>query len=339
MAIDLAPRTADKAQPQPAPAQALRQTKVPTLIFGNAREVDRHVALVVESLIRENNSAGLKTVLGLPTGSTPIGVYRELIRLHREESLDFSNVVTFNLDEYWPMPKDSIHSYNRFMRETFFDHVNIRPENIHIPDGTIPLRDVDAFCDAYEHAIEKAGGIDLQILGIGRTGHIGFNEPGSPRDSRTRIVTLDPVTRQDAASDFYGEENVPQQAITMGVGTILSPRKIIIIALGEHKAPIVRRTLEEPQSEEVTASFLQTHRNVTFAVDHASAVGADGDPHAVARGAGALEFGDGKAGRDLAQPQDQEAAAQAGGAGFRLESPARFASRMRADRGHSSAGV
>jgi glucosamine-6-phosphate deaminase len=271
MAIDLAPRTADKAQPQPAPAQALRQTKVPTLIFGNAREVDRHVALVVESLIRENNSAGLKTVLGLPTGSTPIGVYRELIRLHREESLDFSNVVTFNLDEYWPMPKDSIHSYNRFMRETFFDHVNIRPENIHIPDGTIPLRDVDAFCDAYEHAIEKAGGIDLQILGIGRTGHIGFNEPGSPRDSRTRIVTLDPVTRQDAASDFYGEENVPQQAITMGVGTILSARKIIIIALGEHKAPIVRRTLEEPQSEEVTASFLQTHRNVTFAVDHASA--------------------------------------------------------------------
>ena len=254
-----------------SPAQMLRQTKVPTLIFGNAREVDQHVALVVESLIRENNSAGLRTVLGLPTGSTPIGVYRELIRLHREESLDLSNVVTFNLDEYWPMPKDSIHSYNRFMRETFFDHVNIPAENIHIPDGTIPLRDVDAFCEAYEHAIEKAGGIDLQILGIGRTGHIGFNEPGSPRDSRTRIVTLDPVTRQDAASDFYGEENVPQQAITMGVGTILSARKIIIIALGEHKSPIVRRALEEPQSEEVTASFLQTHRNVTFAVDQASA--------------------------------------------------------------------
>jgi glucosamine-6-phosphate deaminase len=271
MAIEIAPRLSGKAPPHAAPAQMLRQTKVPTLIFGNAREVDQHVALVVESLIRENNSAGLRTVLGLPTGSTPIGVYRELIRLHREESLDLSNVVTFNLDEYWPMPKDSIHSYNRFMRETFFDHVNIPVENIHIPDGTIPLRDVDAFCEAYEHAIEKAGGIDLQILGIGRTGHIGFNEPGSPRDSRTRIVTLDPVTRQDAASDFYGEENVPQQAITMGVGTILSARKIIIIALGEHKSPIVRRALEEPQSEEVTASFLQTHRNVTFAVDQASA--------------------------------------------------------------------
>jgi glucosamine-6-phosphate deaminase len=271
MAIEIAPRTSGQASPHAAPAQALRHTKVPTLIFGNTREVDQHVALVVVSLIRENNSAGLKTVLGLPTGSTPIGVYRELIRLHREEALDFSNVVTFNLDEYWPMPKDSIHSYNRFMRETFFDHVNIPPQNIHIPDGTIPLRDADAFCDAYEHAIEKAGGIDLQILGIGRTGHIGFNEPGSPRDSRTRMVTLDPVTRQDAASDFYGEENVPQQAMTMGVGTILSARKIIIIALGEHKASIVRRALEEPQSEEVTASFLQTHRNVTFAVDQASA--------------------------------------------------------------------
>src|SRR5580693_1338102 len=276
MPIEMAATKTPASSPPPGSsrtpaAQFMRHTKVPTLAFKNAREVDRHVALVVESLIRENNSAGLRTVLGLPTGSTPIGVYRELIRLHREEGLDFSNVLTFNLDEYWPMDKESIHSFHRFMRETFFDHVNIPAANIHIPDGTIPLRDVDAFCDAYEHAIEKAGGIDLQILGIGRTGHIGFNEPGSPRDSRTRMVTLDPVTRQDAASDFYGEENVPQQAITMGVGTILSARKIIIIALGEHKSPIVRRALEEPQSEEVTASFLQTHRNVTFAVDHASA--------------------------------------------------------------------
>src|ERR1700685_2438588 len=252
-------------------AQSMRHTKVPTLAFKNVREVDRHVALVVESLIREYNSAGLRTVLGLPTGSTPIGIYRELIRLHREEGLDFSNVVTFNLDEYWPMDKGSIHSYQRFMRETFFDHVNIPPENVHIPDGTIPLSNVEAYCEAYEHAIEKAGGIDLQILGIGRTGHIGFNEPGSPRDSRTRLVTLDPVTRQDAASDFFGEENVPINALTMGVGTILEARKIVIIALGEHKSPIVRQALEEPLSEEVTASFLQTHRNVTFALDLAAA--------------------------------------------------------------------
>lgn len=276
MAIEIAPRpSGPQSTPprsaQPHATQCMRHTKVPTLVFKNVREVDRHVALVVESLIRENNSAGLRTVLGLPTGSTPIGVYRELIRLHREEALDFSNVVTFNLDEYWPMEKDSIHSYHRFMRETFFDHVNIPPENINIPDGTIPPADADAYCEAYEHAIEKAGGIDLQILGIGRTGHIGFNEPGSPRDSRTRMVTLDPVTRQDAASDFYGEENVPLQALTMGVGTILAARKIIIIALGEHKAAIVRRAVEEPVSEEVTASFLQSHRNVTFALDTASA--------------------------------------------------------------------
>jgi glucosamine-6-phosphate deaminase len=276
MAIEIAPRNAI-SQPQVDPAshtaaaQSMRQTKIPTLVFQNASEVAQHLALVIESLIRENNSAGLRTVLGLPTGSTPIGVYRELIRLHREESLDFSNVVTFNLDEYWPMEKESIHSYRRFMRETFFDHVNIAPENIHIPDGTIPLRDTEAFCEAYERAIEKAGGIELQILGIGRTGHIGFNEPGSPRDSRTRMVTLDPVTRQDAASDFFGEENVPLQAMTMGVGTILEARKIVIIALGEHKAPIVRKALEEPISEEVTASFLQTHRNATFALDLAAA--------------------------------------------------------------------
>jgi glucosamine-6-phosphate deaminase len=276
MAIEIAPRnplspTASSPMNDSPAAQRVRQTRVPTLVFKNAHEVARHVALVVESLIRENNSAGLRTVLGLPTGSTPIGVYRELVRLHREEGLDFSNVVTFNLDEYWPMEKESIHSYFRFMRETFFDHVNIPAENIHIPDGKVPSKDADSYCEAYERAIEKAGGIDLQILGIGRTGHIGFNEPGSPRDSRTRMVTLDPVTRQDAASDFFGEENVPLQALTMGVGTILEARKIVIIALGEHKAPIVRRAVEEPLSEEVTASFLQTHRNVTFALDSPAA--------------------------------------------------------------------
>jgi 6-phosphogluconolactonase/glucosamine-6-phosphate isomerase/deaminase len=171
-------------------AQYLRHTKVPTLMFPNSRDVDRHVALVIESLVRERNSAGLPTVLGLPTGSTPIGVYRELIRLHREEDLDFSRVITFNLDEYWPIETNSIHSYNRWMRETFFDHVNIPEKNIHIPQGNISREDVDAFCDEYERAIEKAGGIDIQLLGIGRTGHIGFNEPGSSRTSRTRLVTL-----------------------------------------------------------------------------------------------------------------------------------------------------
>ncbi|MCA9099237.1 MAG: 6-phosphogluconolactonase, partial [Planctomycetaceae bacterium] len=160
-------------------AQYLRHTKVPALMFRNAQEASKHVALVIESLIRQNNSAGVPTVLGFPTGSTPIGVYRELIRLHKEEELDFSQVITFNLDEYWPMSPESIHSYNRWMRVNFFDHVNIPEENIHIPRGDIPCDEVEAFCEEYERLIEKYGGIDVQMLGIGRSGHIGFNEPGS----------------------------------------------------------------------------------------------------------------------------------------------------------------
>ena len=252
-------------------ARSLRNTKVPTLVFANAREVDKHVALVVESLIRENNSAGVPTVLGLPTGSTPIGVYRELIRLHKDENLDFSQVITFNLDEYWPIDRTSIHSYNRWMRETFFNHVNIPEANIHIPHGDIPLSEVDDFCDEYERAIERAGGIQLQLLGIGRSGHIGFNEPGTPRNSMTQMVTLDRITRLDAASDFFGEENVPNNAITMGVGSILAARKIIIVALGEHKAPIVRKAVEHEVTDEVTASFLQTHPNAIVALDEAAA--------------------------------------------------------------------
>ncbi len=266
--------TTVRTPPRPKVAsssQYLRHTKIPTLMFHNASEVDKHVALVVESLIRENNSAGVPTVLGLPTGSTPIGVYRELIRLHREEGLDLSQVITFNLDEYFPMSPTSIHSYNRWMRANFFDHVNIPEENINIPKGDIPAEEVDAFCEEYEHAIERAGGIQLQLLGIGRTGHIGFNEPGSARTSPTRLVTLDPQTRSDAASSFFGEENVPLQAITMGVETILSARKIIIIALGEHKAPTVRRAVEGEVTEEVTASFLQKHPHAVFVVDEAAA--------------------------------------------------------------------
>ena len=257
--------------PAPHAAQHLRQTKIPTLLFESPKAVDRHVALVVESLIRENNSAGLPTVLGLPTGSTPIGVYRELIRLHREEDLDFSNVVTFNLDEYWPIDPQSIHSYARWMRETFFDHVNIAEENVHIPRGDLKPHEVDAFCEEYERAIEKAGGIDVQLLGIGRTGHIGFNEPGSGRSSRTRQVILDPVTRIDAASGFFGEENVPLQAITMGVGTILKAKKIVVMALGEHKAGIVKRTVEGDPTPETPATFLQGHPHTLFAIDRAAA--------------------------------------------------------------------
>jgi glucosamine-6-phosphate deaminase len=242
-------------------------TKIPTIVFPTSAQASRHVALMIESLIRQNNSANRPTVLGLATGSTPVGLYRELIRLHKEAGLDFSRVITFNLDEYYPMTPDDIHSYHRWMFETFFNHVNIPAKNIHVPDGLTPVEDVEDYCARYEQLIRRAGGIDLQILGIGRTGHVGFNEPGSTRHSRTRLVTLDPVTRRDAASSFFGEDNVPQQAITMGVGTILEARKIVLMAFGEHKAPIVKRAVEGDTTEAIAASFLQKHTDATFLLD------------------------------------------------------------------------
>jgi glucosamine-6-phosphate deaminase len=243
------------------------RTKTPTLLFATSALASRHVAEMIETLIRQNNAADRPTVLGLATGSTPVGLYRELIKLHKEAGLDFSRVVTFNLDEYYPMAPDDIHSYNRWMRETFFDHVNIQSKNIHLPDGLTPQGQVDEYCARYEQMIRRAGGIDLQILGIGRTGHVGFNEPGSTRHSRARLVTLDPVTRRDAASSFFGEDNVPQQAITMGVGTILEARKIVIMAFGEHKAAIVQRAVEGEMTEAIAASFLQNHADTNFVLD------------------------------------------------------------------------
>src|SRR5688500_15896618 len=191
--------------------------------------------------------------------------------MHREEGLSFSNVVTFNLDEYYPMAADSIHSYHRFMWENLFSHIDVRRENVHIPAGTTPAEQVDEECRRYEDAIRRAGGIDFQILGIGKTGHIGFNEPGSGMDSRTRLVHLDAVTRRDAAADFFGEEYVPREALTMGVATILEAREIAILATGEHKASIVRRAVEGEVDVEVAATFLQSHTNTTFYVDRAAA--------------------------------------------------------------------
>src|SRR5438067_7178558 len=246
-------------------------TKIPTLVFPTATQASRHVALMIESLIRQNNSANRPTVLGLATGSTAVGLYRELIRLHKEAGLDFARVVTFNLDEYYPMDPDDPHSYYRWMRETFFDHVNILPQNVHIPDGTLQPGETEDYCARYEQLIRRAGGIDLQVLGIGRTGHVGFNEPGSTRHSRTRLVTLDPVTRRDAASGFFGEENVPHQAITLGVGTILEARKVVILAFGEHKAGIVQKAVEGDVTDAIAASFLQNHPDAVFLLDAAAA--------------------------------------------------------------------
>lgn len=251
--------------------QRVPHTRVPTLLFPTPAVASQYVAREIDQLIRARHAAGKQTVLGLATGSTPVGLYRELIRLHRDEGLDLSSVITFNLDEYFPMQKDDSHSYFRWMHETFFHHVNIRPENIHIPDGTVSAGDAAEFCAGYERKIRAAGGIDIQILGIGRTGHIAFNEPGSPRNSRTRMVTLDSITRRDAASGFFGEENVPHQAITMGVASILDARRIFLMGYGEHKASIVYKAVEQPPTEAISASFLQEHPDATFLLDTAAA--------------------------------------------------------------------
>jgi glucosamine-6-phosphate deaminase len=244
-----------------------------TFVLDEHEDIAHVVATRIGALIRERNAVGKHAVLGLATGSTPIGVYRELIRMHREEGLSFKNVVTFNLDEYFPMAPDNMHSYHRFMWENLFSHVDIPREQVHIPRGDVPRDQVDADCKQYERDIAAAGGIDYQILGVGKTGHIGFNEPGSGAESRTRLVHLDAVTRRDAAADFFGEEFVPKEAITMGVATILEAREIAIIATGEHKASIVRRSVEGEINHEVAATFLQRHPNTTFYVDLAA--GAD----------------------------------------------------------------
>jgi len=251
--------------------EASWRERIPVKIFDAPRDVSLEVADRIASLIRDRQKESAEVVLGLPTGSTPIGVYQHLIRLHNEDGLDFSNVKTFNLDEYFPISPDSLQSYHRFMHENFFDHVNISPGNIRIPKGNIERGEVAGFCASYEQEIEEAGGLDLIILGIGRTGHIGFNEPGSGPKTRTRSIILDEITRKDAASDFFGDENVPREAITMGVGTILDAKEIILMATGEHKAPIIRRAVEERVTNDVTASYLQKHENAWIYVDRASA--------------------------------------------------------------------
>ncbi len=254
-----------------ADATARSRERIPTVIVDDHEALARLVAGHIASLIRARAADGRTIVLGLATGSTPIGVYRELIRLHREEALSFANVVTFNLDEYWPMPPASIHSYHRFMWENLFSHVDVDPANVHLLDGTLAAEALDDACSAYEAAIVAAGGIDFQLLGIGKTGHIGFNEPGSGEGSRTRLIHLDHVTRRDAAADFFGEENVPRTAITMGIATILAAREIAILANGEHKSGVVKRAVEGEIDRDVAATFLQRHPATTFFVDDSAA--------------------------------------------------------------------
>lgn len=267
----MTPSTTTFAPRRPAPAPGQTAERVPVLIFDEPKELARQAARQVRTLIEARTAAGDRAVLGLPTGSTPIGVYQELIRMHREEGLSFANVVTFNIDEYVPMEPDSIQSYHRFMWENFFDHIDIARENVHIPRGDLPPEAMEGHADEYERAIRTAGGIDLLLLGIGRSGHIGFNEPGSTPEDRTRLIVLDEITRKDAASDFFEEKYVPREAITMGVGTILDAREIILMATGEHKAPIVRQAVEEAPNAQVSATYLQMHQNATFYIDRAAA--------------------------------------------------------------------
>ncbi|MDE1170125.1 MAG: 6-phosphogluconolactonase [Verrucomicrobium sp.] len=244
-----------------------RWEKIPTVLFPDPEAAARAAAAEIAALIRRREAAGERTVLGLATGSTPIGVYRELVRLHKEEGLSFRHVTTFNLDEYYPMAPQAVQSYRRFMEEHLFSRIDIPRAQTHVPDGTLAGGDVAAHCAAYERAIAEAGGIDLQLLGIGRTGHVGFNEPGSLRRSVTRLITLDPVTRRDAAPAFAGEQAVPRRAITMGLRTILGARRILLLAFGTHKAAVVRAAVEGDVSPALPASFLQEHENAVAVLD------------------------------------------------------------------------
>jgi len=248
-----------------------RYEKLPVSVFADEDVASIEVARRIASLIISKQENGEQAVLGLATGATPVTVYKELIRLHKEEGLSFSNVVTFNLDEYYPMQPDAKQSYVRFMNENLFDHIDINSDNINIPSGVLQREDIEDFCLKYEQKISGFGGIDLQLLGIGRTGHIGFNEPGSAPNSGTRLVTLDELTRRDASRDFGGLANVPTKAITMGIGTIFKAKEIILMAWNEKKASIVKKAVEGELSADVPATYLQLSPHVEFILDEDAA--------------------------------------------------------------------
>lgn len=245
--------------------------KIPVKIYPDLKAGSAAVAQEIAALIRDKQKKGLNCVLGLATGSTPKTLYAELVRIHKEEKLSFKNVVTFNLDEYYPIDNDALQSYNRFMRANLFDHVDIKPKNIHIPNGEINKEDIKSHCNQYEKMIDEAGGIDLQILGIGNNGHIGFNEPGSGIYSKTRLITLDNSTRIANSYEFANISQVPRLAITMGISTILKSKKIVLMAWGQGKAPVIKKAVEEDDTEQVPASLLQNHDDAKFVVDETAA--------------------------------------------------------------------
>ncbi|MEC7415554.1 MAG: glucosamine-6-phosphate deaminase [Bacteroidota bacterium] len=255
----------------PGSFEETRYEKLHSVILDSSAEGSIVIANYIANLVLEKQRKNEKCVLGLATGSSPLSIYKELIRMHKEDGLSFHNVITFNLDEYYPISKDSNQSYYYFMHDNLFDSIDIKPENINIPNGEIDQKNLRSHCISYEKKIKKLGGIDLQILGIGRTGHIGFNEPGSHLNSQTRTITLHHLTRFDASSSFNGIENVPRKAITMGINTILDAKKIILMAWGSYKAEIIQKAVEGEISDNIPTTYLQNHKNTTLILDNEAA--------------------------------------------------------------------
>ena len=248
-----------------------RFENIGTVVYENSTIASIAVAKEIARLIKVKQAQKQACIIGLATGSSPKGLYAELVRLHKEEGLSFKNVISFNLDEYYPMEPDSVNSYVRFMKEQLFNHIDILPENYHIPNGLLSKVDIADYCDQYEAKIEALGGIDLQVLGIGGNGHIGFNESGSLQNSKTRLVALDHITRVAASVDFGGLENTPRTAITLGVKKIMEAKRVILMAWGESKSNIIKASVEDAVTSLVPASYLQEHRNATFILDQAAA--------------------------------------------------------------------
>jgi len=251
----------------PGSSSTTRFERIHTVIFDNKENAELLIAEEIIKLIQKNNKKNKKTVLGLATGSSPKGVYKNLIEIHKKEKVSFKKVITFNLDEYYSIAKNHKESYHQFMDENLFNHVDIDRNNIYIPKGDLDKKMLDNFCKEYEKKIKSYGGIDIQILGIGANGHIGFNEPGSNLNSITRLVKLDYQTRYDARLNFNGIKNVPSSAITMGIKTILASKRIILMAWGKSKSNAIKKSVEVRQNVKVPASLIQSHNNATIVLD------------------------------------------------------------------------
>jgi glucosamine-6-phosphate deaminase len=244
-----------------------RFENIGTVVFDDSTTASKSVAREIVELVLEKQKENKLCILGLATGSSPKGVYAELVRIHKEEGVSFKNVISFNLDEYYPMEPDSVHSYVRFMNELLFNHIDILPENCFVPDGTLSKSEISSYCNEYEAKIEALGGLDLQLLGIGGNGHVGFNESGSLQNSKTRLVALDHMTRVAASAEFSGLSNTPRTAITLGVKKIMDAKRVILLAWGERKAGIIKASVEQGITSKIPASYLQEHNNATFVLD------------------------------------------------------------------------